>query len=110
MGAYFKLEDFTVAKKKKELTYADFEAKQPVAKVDGRIVKIRALREIEIDKKLILAGKEVLVTEDEATEFCDRSFDGYIPCYGYLPEMGPLLEGGNNPLDRKKIVRAVRVA
>lgn len=91
-------------------TLADFEKNVPVNTVGERTIKVKAVREFEIDKKLVKVGQEVLVNESEAVEFCDTKFSGYHPFYGYMPEIGPLLEDAPNPLQRKQIVRAVRVA
>lgn len=91
-------------------TLAEFEAKIPPKPTGERTIKVKAIREFEIDKKLIKPGQEVLLSEEEAVEFCDRVFSGYHPFYGYMPEIGPLMEGGPNPLERKQLVRAVRVA
>lgn len=101
-----------MAKKTKQpKTYEQFEKTQVVETVpaDKRTVKCRVLREFEIDKQLQRVGSIVMLTEDEAKEFCDRKFAGYHPFYGYMPEIGPLMEG-ENPLQRKEIVRAERVA
>lgn len=73
-------------------------------------VKIKLLRDCLIGPaaEIIKAGNIVEVTAAEAAEFCDKSFTGYAPYYGYQPEM--LIEDGQpNPLARKDIVRAVRV-
>lgn len=109
-----------MAKKSKKVeeekipTLAEFEAKKVVPVPEVRNVKVKALREFEIPVgkgfKMVKAGEVVLLSEDEAKEFCDKVFAGYIPAYGYMPEIGPLLEGQPNPLERKQIVRAERVA
>lgn len=72
-------------------------------------VKIKLQRDCLIEGNIQKAGSVLMVSEDDAKEFCDRHFDGYIPAYGTLPEM--LREPGQpGPLDRQKITRAVRVA
>lgn len=79
-------------------------------------VKIKLLRACYINGQIVQPGQTVMVTKEEAAEFCDRSFKGYNPFYGYAPEIGGLMgedEMGKplpNPLDRKTIVRATRVA
>ena len=76
-------------------------------------VKIKALRDIAVpslDNAIILKDQVVEVTEAEAKEYCDRKFDAYSPFYGTKPEIGPLAESGADPLARRVITRAVRVA
>ncbi len=76
-------------------------------------VKIKTLRDIcvpSLGDAIIKPNEVVEVTEAEAKEFCDRKFDAYSPFYGTKPEIGPLSEGGPDPLARKIITRAVRVA
>jgi hypothetical protein len=58
----------------------------------------------------VVAGNTVMVSEEEAKELCDRKWNGFHPFYGTMPEIGPLMEGAPNPLERRKIARAVRVA
>lgn len=72
-------------------------------------VKIKLLRDCLVGKEIIKAGNVVMATEAEAAEFCDKVITGYPQYYGYRPEL--LLEPGQvDPLARKDIVRAVRVA
>lgn len=81
-----------------------------------RNTKIKLLRECLIDGMIQPVGMECQVTEAVAKEFCDRKIRGYHPFYGYMPEIGPLMDevmSGQptvpNMLDRRQIVRAVRV-
>lgn len=79
-------------------------------------VKIKLLRECMIDKQIRPVGSVHMVDEEVAKEFCDRKVSGYPPYYGYMPEIGPLMgedETGKalpNPLEKRSIVRAIRVA
>lgn len=77
--------------------------------VSSKKVKIKALYPICVDGQTVLEkGTEVEVTEEVAKEFCDREFETYYPFYGYAPEApDPEL---NKSLQRKKIIRAVRLA
>lgn len=101
--------------KKKTPTFEQFEAKQKLTPPsDKPTVKVRAIRPFEIVREKAIVrvepGREALLTEAEAVEFCDTKWTGYHPFYGYMPEFGPLLENQPNPLARKQIVRAERVA
>lgn len=71
-------------------------------------VKIQIVRASLIGEVIHEPGQIVEVSEAVATELCDKTFQGYHPFYGHMPEIGPLLEA--NPLQRKQIVKAVRVA
>lgn len=79
-------------------------------------VKIKLLRECLVGKNICRVGSVHTVDEEIAKEFCDRKIPGYMPFYGYMPEIGPLMgedETGKpfpNPLERKTVVRAIRVA
>lgn len=73
-------------------------------------VKIKLLRDAMIGKNIELAGTVHVVDEATAKELCDKKFPGYHPFYGTMPEIGPLMGDVPNPLVRKEIVRAVRVA
>ena len=80
-------------------------------------VKIKLNRDASVGGQIRKAGTVVMTTETEAKKLCNREFDGYHPCYGYLPEIGPLMDDGTpgsaeapNPLARKKITRATRVS
>lgn len=81
---------------------------------EEKMVKIKLLRECLIDNEVRKVGTVHTVKESVADEFC-RPSKGYPPFYGYAPEIGPLMgndENGNpipNPLETKKISRAVRV-
>lgn len=90
---------------------AEAKTEKPAGKV-----RIKLLRRCLINKRLCEKGTEHMVSEDIAKELCDRKVAGYHPVYGYLPEVGPLMTeeysgqpAMNNPMDRKQIVRAVRV-
>lgn len=73
-------------------------------------VKIKAIRSIQVGGHIHEPGSIVEVTEDEAKEFCDRKFAGYMPFYGTKPESNAMLnEGAPDPLATKQIVRAKRV-
>jgi hypothetical protein len=99
-----------------EATTPAAEAAKPV-----KMVKIKALRDVQVnrgtkDERIVLPGTICMVTEEEAKDLCDTKFRGYHPFYGNMPEIGPLMGIGvdgaplPNPLDRKMIARAVRVA
>ena len=78
------------------------------AKEEVKKIKIKLLQDCCFDGVNILkAGVVVEVDEATAAEFCDRKFEGYMPFYGYMPEM--VLQGPS-PLDRQVLTRAVRVA
>ncbi len=63
-------------------------------------VKIRALRAISIDNKIVQPGAEIEVTAEDAVEFCDKSFDGLYEHDG---------ETSTRNAKFATIVRAVRV-
>ncbi len=108
-----------MAKKEKKIktqTYEQFEKKNVIpdaVDVNARTVRVKALRAFEIAEgkgfKIINGGQEALLTEAEAKEFCDRKFTGYMPFYGYMPDLADILTEGPNPLARKEIVRAIRI-
>lgn len=103
-----------MAKKEKKIpTLAEFEKKNPPAVVEvDRKVKVKAVRAFEhpYTKKVIEPNMETLLSEDEAKVFCDEKFDGYHPFHGYMPYTDGLLDGEQqSPLQRKQIVRAVRI-
>lgn len=87
------------------------ETKKPEKKV-----KIRVLRDCMVGDMIYTPGTIVEATESQAAELCDKGFDGYQPYYGYAPEIGPLMgvdskgQAIPNPLERRKIYRAERVA
>lgn len=79
-------------------------------------VMIKLLRDAQVGPNNIQkAGWSGPVDKETADELCDKSFDGYIPAYGTLPEIGPLtahvpgMENMPNPLARHMITRAVRI-
>lgn len=72
------------------------------------MVKIKTLRECVIGGKIVPVGQIVMATPEEAAEYCDKGFEGFMPFYGNKPEIG-MLDGGADPLARKSIYRAVRV-
>ncbi len=80
------------------------------AAIAAKNIKIKILRDCKIDGQIRLPGHELLVSEADAKEFCDKTFPGYHPFYGHMPEIGGLMGDMANPLDRKKITRAVRIA
>lgn len=101
-----------MAKKEKQPpTLEQFEKKNAAPPTPGaRTVKIKVIRPIEIDKKIFSPNAEVMVTEEEAKEYCDKTFAAYHPFHGYMPHTEGLQdEGVHNPLSRKQIVRAVRL-
>ncbi len=86
------------------------DAQTPVAAVAAKqMVKIRTIRECLIGDKIVPGNTEVMATEEEAAEYCDKKFQGYHPFYGHMPEIGPLMGNVSNPLERRDLVRAVRV-
>lgn len=104
-------------KEVKPKTLAELESKAalPLPEVaEERTVKVKCIREFDIVEgkktRTVRPNEIVLLTESEAKNFCDRKFAGYHPFYGYMPEIGPLMEDSANPLQRKKIARAERVA
>jgi hypothetical protein len=86
----------------------------------AKTVKIKTLRAINVgtalEPMIVEPGQIIKVTEAQAKEFCDRKFAGYHPFYGYMPEIGPLMGDDvdgkpiPNPMERKKLARAVRIA
>lgn len=98
------------------------EPKETAAPAAKKLVKIKILRDCAVgtifneDGSIKVAGQVKLpgticeVTEKEAAELCDTYYHGYHPFYGTMPEIGPLLGDVPNPLVRKKIARAARVA
>lgn len=75
-----------------------------------KMAKLRVLRDVIIAGQIRKPGDVVECTEEEAQAVLGLKHKAYHPCYGYLPEIGPLMEGGANPLARKELVRAERVA
>jgi hypothetical protein len=73
---------------------------QPQPEGKTRMVRIKAKQPIRLaDGKHIAEGAVVDVSEEEAAEFCDRSFDGY---YAFAGERF-------NDKTKHKVVRAERV-
>lgn len=62
-------------------------------------VKILTQRPISVDGKIVEPGQTLEVSEDEAKEFCDRSFQSFYPFSGERYE----------DATPAKIFRAVRV-
>lgn len=77
---------------------------------EAKTVKIKVLRDCIVDEQIRLPGTVIMASESEAKELCDIKYRGYHPFYGTMPEIGPLMGDAPNPLGRKEIVRAVRVA
>lgn len=73
----------------------------------SRKIKMRAIRACLIGENIIEPGNEFMASEDEA-KMLEEPKPGYFPFYGYMPEIGPLMDG-NNPLDRKQLTRAERI-
>lgn len=55
---------------------------KPDEKTPERTVKIKTLRPIMIDDAIIPEGKEVMVSAEEAKQFCDLSFGGHYAFEG----------------------------
>lgn len=70
-------------------------------------VKIKLLRDCVIGKDVKKAGSFCEVDEEIAKEYCDKSFDGYMPIYGYAPQA--VETETENAMARRKIFRAERV-
>lgn len=75
-----------------------------------KMVRIKVLRDCMASGEIRLPGTIVEVTEKEAQTLCDTKYKGYHPFYGTMPEIGPLMGDIPNPLGRRELVRAVRVA
>jgi hypothetical protein len=85
-------------------------AKVQTVKAPEKKVKIKLLRDAIVNGSTLRAGAIVETDEKTAAELCDRGLPGYHPFYGTMPEIGPLMGDSPNPLERKKIFRAMRVA
>ncbi len=75
-----------------------------------KMVRVKVLRDVMAGGEIRLPGTVLEVSETEAKELCDVTFRGYHPFYGMMPEIGALMGDVPNPLQRKQIARAVRVA
>lgn len=69
-----------------------------LVKPEDRTIKIKTLRPIEVDGKIIPENKEVMVSAEEAKAFCDVTFEGPYSFFGEQREPA-----------NHKITRAVRV-
>lgn len=84
--------------------------KDAAAQAASKKIKIKVLRDCMVDGQIRLPGTVLEASEEEAAMLCDTKFTGYHPFYGTMPEIGPLMDGLPNPLERRELVRAVRVA